>query len=127
VTKNKVAPPFREAQFDIMYNEGVSRLGDLLDMAVEHEVVDKRGAYFFFNEERLGQGRDNAKEALKGQPEKAAEIEHRLRDKLGLRQRDSMVPAAQMPPPAAAREPRGKGAAAQSTPTAQAELLTAEE
>ncbi len=127
VTKNKVAPPFREAQFDIMYNEGISRGGDLLDMAVEHEIVDKRGAYFFFDDERLGQGRDNAKEALKAQPAKAAEIERRLREKLGLRQRDTMVPAAQMPPPAPAREPRGSRAAAERAAAAQVELLSAEE
>jgi recombination protein RecA len=106
VTKNKVAPPFREAQFDIMYNEGISRMGDILDLAVDQEVVDKRGAYFFYADERIGQGRENAKDALREDPAKAEEIERVLREKLGLRAREGLVPAAQMPPPAA----RSRGA-----------------
>ncbi|HUN24417.1 MAG TPA: recombinase RecA [Anaerolineales bacterium] len=65
VTKNKVAPPFREAEFDIMYNEGISRAGDILDLAVKLEIVEKRGAFYSFNETRLGQGRENAKSFLK--------------------------------------------------------------
>jgi recombination protein RecA len=84
VKKNKVAPPFKEAEFDIMYNEGVSRFGDVLDMAVEHGVMDKRGSYFFYAEDRIGQGRENAKEALRDAPELALEIENKVREALGL-------------------------------------------
>jgi recombination protein RecA len=79
VTKNKVAPPFREAEFDIMYNEGISKAGDVLDIATELEIVTKRGAFFAFGDTRLGQGRENAKEYLKGNPELLAQIEGQIR------------------------------------------------
>jgi recombination protein RecA len=68
VVKNKVAPPFREAEFDVMYGEGISREGDLLDLAVEKRIVEKTGAWFAFSGERLGQGRENAKQFLKENP-----------------------------------------------------------
>jgi len=84
IKKNKVAPPFREAEFDIMYNEGISRAGDLLDMASEHGIVEKRGTYYFYGDERLAQGRENAKDVLRGRPELCAEIEGRVRQVLGL-------------------------------------------
>jgi recombination protein RecA len=80
VTKNKVAPPFREAEFDIMYNEGISKAGDVLDIATELEIVTKRGAFFAFEETRLGQGRENAKEYLKQNPELLTQIEQRIRE-----------------------------------------------
>jgi len=80
VTKNKVAPPFREAEFDIMYNEGISKAGDVLDIATELEIVTKRGAFFAFGDTRLGQGRENAKEFLKQNPELLAQIEQQIRD-----------------------------------------------
>jgi recombination protein RecA len=80
VTKNKVAPPFREAEFDIMYNEGISKAGDVLDIATELELVTKRGAFFAFGDTRLGQGRENAKEYLKANPELLAQIETQIRD-----------------------------------------------
>jgi recombination protein RecA len=80
VTKNKVAPPFREAEFDIMYNEGISKAGDVLDIATELELVTKRGAFFAFGDTRLGQGRENAKEFLKANPELLAQIETQIRD-----------------------------------------------
>jgi len=79
VTKNKVAPPFREAEFDIMYNEGISKAGDVLDIAAELEIVTKRGAFFSFGDTRLGQGRENAKEFLKGNPDLLAQIEVQIR------------------------------------------------
>src|SRR5512136_2955734 len=79
VTKNKVAPPFREAEFDIMYNEGISKAGDVLDIATELELVTKRGAFFAFGDTRLGQGRENAKEYLKANPELLAQIEAQIR------------------------------------------------
>jgi recombination protein RecA len=84
IKKNKVAPPFREAEFDIIYNVGISRWGDILDMAVLHEVVDKRGSFFFYNEGRLGQGRENVKNALSENPALAGEIEQVVRAKVGL-------------------------------------------
>jgi recombination protein RecA len=80
VKKNKVAPPFRMAEFDIMYNEGISREGDLLDMAVESEIVEKSGSYYSFGETRLGQGRENAKAFLRENVELAAEIEAHIRE-----------------------------------------------
>ena len=79
VVKNKVAPPFREAEFDILYGEGISREGDLLDLAVERKIVDKSGTWFAYNGERLGQGRENAKQFLRDNPELADEIEGKLR------------------------------------------------
>jgi recombination protein RecA len=79
VTKNKVAPPFREAEFDIMYNEGISKAGDVLDIASNLEIVTKRGAFFSFGDTRLGQGRENAKEFLKANPDLLAQIEAQIR------------------------------------------------
>ena len=75
VTKNKVAPPFRQTEFDIMYDQGISKAGDLLDLGVEHEVIDKRGAFYSFGEIRLGQGRENSKEYLNQHTDIATEIE----------------------------------------------------
>ncbi len=84
VVKNKVAPPFKEAEFDIMYGQGISHEGDLLDLAVTHKIVDKSGAWFSFQGERLGQGRENVKNLLKSEPEMAARIETEVRQALGL-------------------------------------------
>ncbi len=81
VVKNKVAPPFRTAEFDIMYNEGISKAGDLLDLAAAMEIITKRGSFFNYGELRLGQGRENAKEYLKAHNELAAEIEMAVRDR----------------------------------------------
>ena len=75
VVKNKVAPPFRTAEFDIMYNEGISKVGDLIDLATQLGIVDKRGAFFSYGETRLGQGRENSKEFLRQNPDLADEIE----------------------------------------------------
>ena len=84
VKKNKVAPPFREAEFDIMYNEGISREGDVLDLAAGMAVVDKRGAFYTWHETRLGQGRENAKQYLRDNPELCEKIEHQVREVTGL-------------------------------------------
>jgi len=81
VVKNKVAPPFRTAEFDIMYNEGISRYGDILDLATQLEIVAKRGAFFSYGDIRLGQGRENAKEFLRQNPELGAEIETAVRQR----------------------------------------------
>src|SRR6187401_408301 len=84
VVKNKVAPPFREAEFDMMYGEGISREGDLIDQAVERNIVEKSGTWFSYKGERMGQGRENAKAYLKQNKEMAAQIEARLRKEMGL-------------------------------------------
>src|SRR6187399_1852742 len=84
IVKNKVAPPFREAEFDVMYGEGISREGDLIDLAVEKRIVEKSGAWFAYNGERLGQGRENAKQFLKDNPEVYKAIDIRVRRELGL-------------------------------------------
>ena len=84
VVKNKVAPPFREAEFDVMYGEGISREGDLLDLAVEKRIVEKSGAWFAYGGERLGQGRENAKQFLKENPSVRQAIEDRVRHELGM-------------------------------------------
>ncbi|MBE3034394.1 MAG: recombinase RecA [Actinobacteria bacterium] len=84
VVKNKVAPPFKQAEFDIMYGQGISREGTLLDLGVVHDVVAKSGAFFSYNDERLGQGRANAKAFLKDNPDMADAIELQIREKAGL-------------------------------------------
>jgi recombination protein RecA len=92
VVKNKVAPPFREAEFDVMYGEGISRTGDLIDLAVDKRIVEKSGAWFAYAGERLGQGRENAKQFLKENPDICRAIEDRVRRELGLtRDTDAVV------------------------------------
>lgn len=81
VVKNKVAPPFRTAEFDIMYNEGISKSGDVLDLATQFEIVQKRGAFYSYGDARLGQGRENSKEYIRQNPELMAEIEAVIRQK----------------------------------------------
>jgi len=94
VVKNKMAPPFREAEFDIMYGEGISREGDLLDLAVEKRIIEKSGAWFAYQGERLGQGRENAKQFLKDNPAVRQAIEDRVRRDLGLIRDTATVAAA---------------------------------
>jgi recombination protein RecA len=84
VKKNKVAAPFRICEFDIMYNQGISRSGDVLDIAVEEGIVDKRGAFYSYGEQRLAQGRENAKTFLEANPDLMAEIENKVRETKGL-------------------------------------------
>ena len=84
VVKNKVAPPFKEVEFDILYGTGISREGDLLDLAVNETMIDKSGSWFSFNGERIGQGREQSREYLKAHPEIMAEIEKKLFAKAGL-------------------------------------------
>ena len=84
VVKNKVAPPFKQVEFDIMYGEGVSKAGELVDLGVKAGVVEKSGAWFSYDSQRLGQGRENAKAFLKQNPEAAARIEQAIRENAGL-------------------------------------------
>jgi recombination protein RecA len=85
VVKNKVAPPFREAEFDILYGSGISKEGELVDLAVEHAVIEKLGAWYSYNGERIGQGRENARDLLKANPTLADEIEAKVRAKLAVK------------------------------------------
>src|SRR5581483_12015454 len=78
VVKNKVAPPFRVAEFDIMFNQGISKEGDLVDLGVEHGILRKSGAFFSFGDTRLGQGRENAKDFLRQNPEIAAQVRDQI-------------------------------------------------
>ncbi len=94
IVKNKVAPPFREAEFDVMYGEGISREGDLLDLAVEKRIVEKSGAWFAFGGERLGQGRENSKQFLKENPSVRQAVEDRVRKELGMLRETAEVAAA---------------------------------
>ena len=94
VVKNKVAPPFREAEFDVMYGEGISKEGDLLDLAVDRKIVEKSGTWFAFSGERLGQGRENVKQFLKDNPATFKSIEEKVRRELGLSRDPAEVPAA---------------------------------
>lgn len=84
VIKNKVAPPFKQAEFDIMYGEGISKEGDVLDLAAEIDIVNKSGAWYSYGDIRLGQGRENAKIYIKEHPELLIEIENKVRDHYGV-------------------------------------------
>ncbi|MFN7988329.1 MAG: recombinase RecA [Thermoanaerobaculia bacterium] len=94
VVKNKVAPPFKAAEFDIGYGEGISKTGELIDLGVEHKVVEKSGAWFSYGDLRIGQGRENAKAFLRDNPDVMGEIENRLREKLGLPPLEAVAVAA---------------------------------
>ncbi|MCS6846626.1 MAG: recombinase RecA [Anaerolineae bacterium] len=93
VTKNKVAPPFKEAEFDIMYNEGISTLGDMLDVATSMNIIEKRGTFFMYDGARIGQGRENAKAYLAEHPEVAAKIEAQVRESIAKGQAAQFAPA----------------------------------
>ncbi len=94
VVKNKVASPFKTAEFDILYGEGISRLGEVLDLGVAGHIVEKAGAWYAYNGEKIGQGRDNSREFLKENPELAIEIENKVRESLGIRLIEPAVNAA---------------------------------
>ena len=94
VVKNKVSPPFKTAEFDILFGEGISREGEIIDMGVAAKVVDKSGAWYAYNGEKIGQGRDNAREFLRENPELAREIENRVRESLGIAGRPAAAAAA---------------------------------
>ncbi len=100
VVKNKIAPPFKEAQFDIMFGKGISRSGDILDLAVDHDIVEKSGAWFAYNGEKIGQGRENAKMYLEENPSVMAEIEQKVRDACSLNSGDDAKKKGQPKPSA---------------------------
>jgi recombination protein RecA len=93
VVKNKVAPPFREAHFDILYGEGISREGEVIELGVEHKIVEKSGAWYAYKGEKIGQGKDKARDFLRANPALALEIENLVRAAVGV---------AVLPPPPAA-------------------------
>lgn len=100
VVKNKVAPPFKEATFDILYGEGISREGEMLDMGADLNVIEKSGAWYSYEGERIGQGRDNAREYLKSHPDVASEIENKIRSLRGMRAKStSLTPGVAAPAP----------------------------
>jgi recombination protein RecA len=104
VVKNKVSPPFKEAEFDILYGEGISREGEIIDLGVNAKVIEKSGAWYAYNGEKIGQGKDNCREFLKENPALAIEIENKVRDSLGV----PLVPVAEAPAPK-----KGKAGAAE--------------
>jgi len=107
VVKNKVAPPFKEVEFDIMYGQGISREGDVLDLASNENIVDKSGAWFSFGGERIGQGREQAKSFLREHPEMLAVIEGKLFERFGVK-RGPAIAAAEPEPEAEEKKPRVK-------------------
>ncbi|TMS59473.1 recombinase RecA [Imbroritus primus] len=121
VVKNKVSPPFRESIFDILYGEGISREGEIIDLGVEGKIVDKAGAWYSYNGDRIGQGKDNVREYLRENPDLAREIENRIREQLGISLMQADGPAkaeagskedkAEKAEKAAARKPADKLAA----------------
>ena len=88
-----MAPPFRQAEFDILYGEGISREGEIIELGVIHKLVEKSGAWYAYNGERIGQGKDNAREYLKEHPEMAREIENRIRAEVGVAEQQAAVAA----------------------------------
>ena len=92
VVKNKVAPPFRQAEFDIMFGEGISKEGELIDYGVKLDIVDKSGSWFSYKDIKLGQGRENAKAYLKEHPEVAQQIEQEIKQAMGINDSVMMVP-----------------------------------
>jgi recombination protein RecA len=95
VAKNKVAPPFRECEFDIMYGEGISKMGEIVDLGVENKIVEKAGAWFSYRGERLGQGRENAKNSLRDNPDLCARVEAEVRNALGIGSKAQAATAAE--------------------------------
>jgi recombination protein RecA len=91
VVKNKVAPPFREALFDILYGEGISREGEIIELGVAHNLVEKSGSWYAYGGERIGQGKDNAREYLRERPQIAAEIEAKIREAVGVKPASASV------------------------------------
>jgi len=97
VVKNKMAPPFRNAEFDIMYSQGISQIGDVLDQAVDHNLIQKSGTWFSYGETRLGQGRENVKRYLMDDKKLLSQLEIKVREKLGLLESEEEVKTEEKP------------------------------
>jgi recombination protein RecA len=111
IVKNKVAAPFREAEFDIIYGEGISREGDLIDLGVAQNIVEKSGSWYSYKGERIGQGRENARQFLKDNPDIRQNVDTELRKALGLVRKEQEVAAPQVPAPVEAAKPATASAA----------------
>jgi len=122
IVKNKVAPPFKEAEFDIIYGEGISKVGEILDTGVKYDICKKGGAWFYYGEIRLGQGRENAKKYLKENPDMMAEIEAKIKEKLLADDEDDAKAAAPKAEPKAAAKAPAKAAPASTTRKSSAEI-----
>ena len=128
VVKNKVAPPFKKASFDILYGEGISREGELLDLGVELEVVGKSGAWYSYEGTRIGQGKDKAREWLIANPEKALEIENKIRELRGMKGRPtSLTPGEPAPKPEAPKAAKSSKATPVREPSPDEDLLEPED
>lgn len=122
IVKNKVAPPFKEAEFDIIYGEGISKVGEILDTGVKYDICKKGGAWFYYGEIRLGQGRENAKKYLKDNPDMMVEIEAKIKEKLLADEEDDAKAAAPKAEPKAAVKAPAKAAPASTTRKSSAEI-----
>ena len=118
IVKNKVAAPFREAEFDIMYGEGISREGDLLDLAATQNIVEKSGAWYSYKGERIGQGRENARQFLKDNKDIAARVDLEVRKALGLIREPEPAPLS------AEEKEKARKAAAQTPPSSGGRVTT---
>ena len=123
VVKNKIAPPFKEAEFDIMFGEGISAVGDILDLAAENNIISKSGAWYAYDGNKIGQGRENAKQYLKDNPEVCREVEHKVREKFGL---EKDAAADREAEPAAEPAPKTKAGKAKKAESAEAAQPAAE-
>lgn len=121
IVKNKVAPPFKSAEFDIMYGKGISKEGEILDMAVEFDIIHKGGSWFSYGDRRLGQGRDNVKALIKDDPDFAAELEKQIKEKMAEIQESSDHKYRAKAAPMAKTETEAKASAASSAKTTRAE------
>lgn len=127
VVKNKVAPPFKEAEFDIMFGEGISAVGDILDLAVNTNIINKSGAWYAYNGNKIGQGRENAKQYLKDNPEICKEVEQKVRGHFGLDKGTAQAPEEAVPAPKAKAGKAEKGADKKSRKAEAAKTAEAEE
>jgi recombination protein RecA len=124
VVKNKVAPPFRSAEFDILYGEGISKEGDLIDLGIAQKIVEKAGSWFSYGEIRLGQGRENARVFLKDNPDLAGEIDRKIRAALGLGKGQPTAEASSALPPEPARQVSAPDPAVRVKPRPEAVRLS---
>lgn len=125
VVKNKMAPPFKEIEFDILYGEGISKEGDLLDLATQHNIIEKSGTWYTYKDERLGQGRENARNYLKEHPERISEIREEVLKKAGVNQKSVPQAQASQPAPVVADSAKQKQPLSLAAPQKPASAATA--